>query len=272
MKLNVPIIFLAASIVSAPFLWFGLQGMVETEAPADSAQLQALRDEIAGLNRRVDELASRVDGIDSRSSLALSEQAETYSDGNVTASDSLKDSFAQVVLIANRRNVNAGLSTPTPAYLEKLLGLPREDLGDDCAEATNERLLELLTLEDVGPINVRMLRPALISLKQVFRNVEIYEPELYARIRSAGSLCVRRVRGADDLKASAHAYGLAVDLNIDGELDTLGDGKSQLGLILLAEFFNKERWIWGAGFGREDSMHFEVSEEKIEEWVRLGQI
>ena len=49
-------------------------------------------------------------------------------------------------------------------------------------------------------------------------------------------------------------------------------GKTQLGLTLLADFFNKEGWIWGAGFGREDSMHFEVSREKLLQWRRLGQI
>jgi len=52
----------------------------------------------------------------------------------------------------------------------------------------------------------------------------------------------------------------------------LGDGKTQLGLTILAEFFKREGWYWGAGFGREDSMHFQVSREKIETWRRLGQI
>ena len=52
--------------------------------------------------------------------------------------------------------------------------------------------------------------------------------------------------------------------------DTLGDDRTQLGLILLSEFFQREGWYWGAGFGREDSMHFEVSREKVEQWRRLG--
>lgn len=175
------------------------------------------------------------------------------------------------MLIADRRGVNTGLSHASASFLSELLGPPADPLTDDCTEMTNETLKAMLSVEDVGPIKVRMLRPAIASLRQVFRNVQVYEPELYARIQGSGSLCVRRVRGAEDA-ASAHAYGLAVDLNIDGLLDTLGDGKTQLGLMLLADFFQKEGWYWGAGFEREDSMHFEVSREKLEQWRRLGMI
>ncbi|MEE3099260.1 MAG: M15 family metallopeptidase, partial [Pseudomonadota bacterium] len=177
----------------------------------------------------------------------------------------------QVVLIADRRGANEGLTVASPAFLAELIGPPREDLTDDCQTATNPALAALLATENVGPIDARLARPALASLRQVFANVEVYEPELYRRIRSAGSLCVRRIRGSD-ASASAHAYGLAVDINIDGALDELADGKTQLGLILLADFFRKEGWIWGAGFGREDSMHFEVSREKLDQWRRLGLI
>jgi hypothetical protein len=45
-----------------------------------------------------------------------------------------------------------------------------------------------------------------------------------------------------------------------------------LGLTILADFFEAEGWIWGAGFGREDSMHFEVSREMIEQWRAEGKI
>ena len=59
----------------------------------------------------------------------------------------------------------------------------------------------------------------------VSEDEESFEPELYDRIKTAGSLCVRRIRGAQSA-ASAHAYGLAVDINIDGVLDSLADGSS----------------------------------------------
>jgi hypothetical protein len=114
-----------------------------------------------------------------------------------------------------------------------------------------------------------MLQPAIDSLKRVFENVRNTDPDLYARIDQAGSLCVRRIRGSTN-SVSTHAFGLAVDLNIDGHLDTLGDGKTQLGLTILQDFFREEGWIWGAAFTREDSMHFEISREMLERWRGEG--
>ena len=268
-------LLIALSIVAAPFAWHFAQDKFTTVPPAATfdfdtakidAEIEALRGELAGLQ-------SRVDGLDARTSLGLvgtSREVEPQEQVAI-APDGLKDSFAQVVLIADRRSSNEGLTVATPSFLQDLLGLPRENLTDDCQSATNEKLLGLLATENVGPIETRMLRPALVSARQVFANVKLFEPELYARIKSAGSLCVRLIRGSTS-SASAHAYGLAMDINIDGVLDTLADDRTQLGLILLADFFKKEGWIWGAGFSREDSMHFEVSREKLEQWRRLGEI
>jgi hypothetical protein len=63
---------------------------------------------------------------------------------------------------------------------------------------------------------------------------------------------------------------LAVDLNIDGQLDNFTDGKTQLGLTIMADFFFAEGWVWGAGFRREDSMHFEISRRQLDAWVSEG--
>ncbi|XDA99846.1 M15 family metallopeptidase [Sulfitobacter sp. LCG007] len=275
-------LLISLAIAAAPFSWRYAQILIP--APQDmsasdaatamtDAGQTALRDEVAFLADQLDRLTQRVDALDSRTSLNLAgggRSVEPQADAP-EASDSLKDAFAQVVLIADRRSANDGLRHATPSFLRELLGLPRPDLTDDCQPATNPRLLELLSTEDVGPIRATLVRPAMISIRQVFANVQVFEPELYDRIKTAGSLCVRRVRGAED-SASAHAYGLAVDINIDGVLDSLADGNTQLGLILLADFFRKEGWIWGAGFGREDSMHFEVSRDKLEQWRQLGEI
>ena len=140
---------------------------------------------------------------------------QTYADPDdedeENRSDSLSDSFAQVVLIANRREVNSGMSNSGSRYLRGLFGLPRPDLTSNCQSMTNPLLKSLVKTEDVGPIRVRMLEPAILSLRQVFRNVKIFDPELYARINTAGSLCVRHIRGHPG-SVSTHAYGLSVDL------------------------------------------------------------
>lgn len=266
-----PSLLIAAGIAAAPATWHYSQTVFPP--PVAVAPAQDDGQVLSALRERLVRLEARVDALDARSALGLvqQERAPLPEDQNEAASDSLQDSFAQVVLIAARRQANEGLTHASSRFLKDLIGLPRADLSDDCQAATNPKLKELLATESVGPIRARLVRPALISLRQVFKNVQVFEPELYKRIKSAGSLCVRRVRGSTS-SASAHAYGLAVDINIDGVLDRLADGKTQLGLILLADFFKKEGWIWGAGFSREDSMHFEVSREKLEQWRRLGQI
>lgn len=181
------------------------------------------------------------------------------------------DAYAQVVLIADRTNVNQGLQVAGPAYLQERLGRPRDVLSDKCEPMTNASLRERLVVEQVGPVRVQMLRPALDSMARIFENVRRADPDLYARINTAGSLCVRRIRGTQD-RLSTHSYGLAVDLNIDGQLDNFTDGKTQLGLTILAEFFREEGWVWGAGFRREDSMHFEVSRRLLDQWLSEGKL
>lgn len=188
-----------------------------------------------------------------------------------TGPNEIIDSYPSLVLIASRRNVNRGLSVASPSFLEGFLGRPREALSDDCEPMTNPKLKDLLIVEQVGPIKVQMLRPALDSLKKVFEKVRATDQDLYDRISTAGSLCVRRIRGTTS-STSTHSFGLAVDLNIDGHLDTLADGKTQVGLTILADFFQEEGWVWGAGYTREDSMHFEVSREQLEKWRAEGKI
>jgi hypothetical protein len=183
------------------------------------------------------------------------------------------DSYAQVVLLAGRRTNNKadGITVSSPSFLIETFGLPRESLSDDCEPMTNPRLKDLLVTEDVGPIRVSMLKPAVESMRRVFEKIKETDATLYDRISTAGALCVRRIRGSQN-SVSTHAFGLAVDLNIDGVLDTLGDGKTQLGLTIIADFFQEEGWFWGASFGREDSMHFEVSREMITKWRSEGKL
>ena len=232
------------------------------------SQIQSLSDQVKQLEKNLRAVASASnDRTNTAPADGEQEQGVFYSDGD----NNIIDAYAQVVLIADRRNVNKGLKIAGPSYLESVFGKPRAVLTSKCQGMTNQRLASKLTTERVGPIRVRMLRPALDSLGRIFEKIKATDPDLYARINTAGALCVRHIRGAPG-RTSTHAFGLSVDLNIDGRLDRLGDGKTQLGLTILADFFKTEGWYWGAGFSREDSMHFEVSRGMVEKWIADGEL
>ncbi|MGI3170846.1 M15 family metallopeptidase [Pseudooceanicola sp. C21-150M6] len=229
-------------------------------------QIEALQDLIAEQSKRIDQLQSSVSR--GPASLVPADPGQALPRSGPNA---IVDAYAQVVLIANRTGVNRSLTTATPSFLEGLLGRPRQVLSDNCEAMENPRLREMLEIADVGPVKVNMLRPVVESLRTVFENVRRADQDLYDRINTSGSLCVRRIRGTS-ASLSSHSFGTAIDLNIDGQLDNFTDGKTQLGLTILADFFREEGWIWGAGFRREDSMHFEVSREKLQEWREEGRI
>jgi len=276
-----PFVILAVALILAPLIWYFLPIVFPSEAdyqgPAvDSGariEIEVLRQQVEDLQSRMTTLQGQVDGIGSRQGAAASTAPGTASQEPIErlGPNTIIDAYAQVVQIANRRDVNKGLTVASPDYLESKLGRPREVLSDKCESMTNRRLADRLVLESVGPIRVRMLQPAVDSLRRVFNNIEATDPDLYERINTAGSLCVRRIRGTQD-RTSTHSYGLAVDLNIDGVLDTLGDNKTQLGLTILADFFREEGWVWGAGFSREDSMHFEISRRQLDQWLADGSL
>lgn len=243
----------------------GSGGAVDSEARIElellRGDIENLQVAIANLEGQLNELRSaQTDG-----SGILDGAEEQFNNGE----NDIIDSYAQVVLIADRRNINQGLFVASPSYLIEKLGMPRPDLNDNCQAMTNPRLKDKLVTEQIGPIRVSMLQPAADSLARVFEKIRKADNDLYERINTAGSLCVRRIRGSVN-SVSTHSFGLAVDLNIDGRLDTLGDGKTQLGLTILADFFNAEGWVWGAAFGREDSMHFEVSKKQLDDWIAQG--
>lgn len=274
-----PAIIIAIAIMSASLIWVFVPRFLDSAsavvAPAvDSGArieiemmrgaFEDLQAATAALDQRITSLQRQIE--DRQAAPLLDGQTATArSDGP----NAILDAYAQVVQVADRRNLNQGLTVVSPRYLVERLGMPREVLSDDCEPMTNARLRDILVIEQVGPIRVSLLQPAIDSLRRIFETIESVDPDLYARIDTAGALCVRRIRGSM-ASVSSHSFGLAVDLNIDGQLDTLGDGRTQMGLTILADFFNAEGWIWGAAFTREDSMHFEVSQEKLDEWLDAG--
>lgn len=284
MRAIIAAIVAAIAVLAAGLIWFLVQG---TDAIGDGAARapqraggaavdSAARIDIVVLRKQIETLEAEVEALRRElRDMALRPVPQGLPQGGNPAinhgPNAIIDNYAQVVLIAQRRRINEGLTVPSPAFLKEFLGSPREMLSDECEEMTNPVLKGMLEVRQVGPVKVRMLAPALDSLDRVLQRVRATDEDLYNRINTSGSLCVRQIRGAIG-QVSSHAFGLAVDLNIDGALDTLGDGKTQLGLTILADFFREEGWIWGAAFGREDSMHFEVSRELLEQWRAEGLI
>ncbi len=287
----VPALAIAGAVLALPLIWIGSAYMFApdnggnkplfSDAPAGSAVDSAARIEIEILRQQMEDLQLRLgtveDELSRLQSMPRNDQPFDFGGQGMDeplerlGDNQIMDSYAQTVLIAGRRKINEGLSVSRPSFLVEMFGLPREVLSDDCESMTNPKLKEMLIVGDVGPIRVSMLRPAVESMTRVFEKVKQVDVDLYNRISTAGALCVRRIRGSQS-SVSTHAFGLAVDLNIDGHLDTLGDGKTQLGLTILSDFFQEEGWFWGASFSREDSMHFEVAKETIEKWRAAGDI
>lgn len=236
------------------------------------AQVAALNDEVLALRVEMQRLASQGPTTGAYDGSGATDELPPETEGVLPESlgPGIQD-YAGIVLIPARRELNKDLTVASPDFLTQFLGPPRDRLSDRCEPLTNPKLAAMLQLEEVGPIRVRMLAPAIESLRRVFEKVKEMDADLYERIDTAGSLCVRQIRGTRN-RASSHSFGLSVDINIDGHLDTFADGKTQLGLLLISDLFHAEGWVWGAGWGREDSMHFEVSREKLIEWRDEGKI
>ena len=126
--------------------------------------------------------------------------------------------------------------------------------------------------------NGPMDRRAAMEPNRIALGVKLEKPDLHDHVRQAGMLCCRRVRrkpGETPSKNfSNHSWGTAIDLQFGPQLDEVGDGLTQLGLLQLAPFLDAEGFYWGAGFGgaTEDAMHFEASDELVRPWAADGHL
>ena len=160
-------------------------------------------------------------------------------------------------------SINNGITSPSPSYMKGVLGVPGA-LTTNCSPVTDSTLKQKIVTKNVGPFSVTGLKPAVEAVERVFAAVKRDKPTLYSQLGTAGMLCVRKVRGGSDF--SNHSWGTAIDIKISRKTDAVGDNKTQLGLRELYPYFRGEGFYWGAEFPKEDSMHFEVSKEKIADW------
>ena len=172
-------------------------------------------------------------------------------------------------LVGIPTGINQGLTSARQSTMLSLLGNPRSDYDQSCREVTNPVLKPLIGTRDLVKFRARGLIPALDLLELVVADIKVQRPEVYNALGTAGMLCVRNQRGSTTA-ISNHSWGTAIDLTLNGQLDVRGDRKVQRGLTEIYEIFNHHGWYWGAAFGVEDGMHFEVSEQLIRKWASNG--
>ncbi len=180
------------------------------------------------------------------------------------------EALTEAMLLAKTR-FNKGVTQPRNRTMMEILGPPRDNYSTDCQPVTNPRLKALMETRQIGPIRVTMLRPALDSLERIMDRLKETDPDIYAKVGTAGAICARFIRGSTT-SVSNHSWGTAIDLKLENQLDPFADGGTQFGLLILAEYFNDEGWFWGATYNREDSMHFEVGEETLRAWAADGKL
>jgi len=144
-------------------------------------------------------------------------------------------------------------------------------LTQTCSAVTNAKLKPKIETRRIGRFTFSGLSMALDALSRALNEVSAKEPGLYAAMGSSGMLCCRAIRGSTT-SYSNHAWGAAVDINMQGVLDPRGDGKCQRGLLTLWPYMAKQGFYWAAGYSgaSEDSMHFEIADEVMRNWGTSG--
>ncbi|MDQ2065703.1 M15 family metallopeptidase [Xinfangfangia sp. CPCC 101601] len=244
----------------------------------DRARVEALSEDLNRLRDEMSVLANR----GASAPLDLAPIHDAGSDDQIVTSDpaaqlpdedfegaATEDLTEQMSLAKTRFNM--GVTQPRNRTMLEILGPPRDSFSQECQGLTNPRLTELLETRQIGPIKVTMLKPALDSLERILERLKASDPDIYAKVGTAGALCVRNIRGSST-GISNHSWATAIDLTLEGQLDGFADGGTQFGLLILAEYFNDEGWYWGAAYNREDSMHFEVGEETLRRWQAEGKL
>jgi hypothetical protein len=166
-------------------------------------------------------------------------------------------SETQLVPVPTPGSINTGVDGATVASLNHFLGVPHPPHPSSIVAK------HLVTI-DVGPFHLTGFDLFLYDLREALAELKRDRPWLYNALGTAGCYNCRYIAGTHT--PSVHAYGLAVDLTIGGILTPQGSHLGPVGLIHLYQQFKAYsvrtgKWFyWGAGFGHDDPMHWEVSE------------
>ncbi len=167
------------------------------------------------------------------------------------------------VPIPPKDTINTGLSPATEAIMLQKFGKPGA-LTKNCSDPAGKFRKRIKFGIDVGPFNVSGLDFAVESLLQIFTEVEMQLPDVFNEVKTAGVLCVRH-RRSNPSRFSNHSWGASIDLFFGTKVVPQGVALTHRGVLLLAPFFNRHGWYWGAEFSGDsvDSMHFELAAETM---------
>lgn len=169
----------------------------------------------------------------------------------------------------DRTRLNGTLRGTQNRMMLELIGQPRSSYDQECRSPTNQRIANMMRTVDFGPFRATGLAPATEVLLRIMAEILQKAPQIHAAMSTAGMLCCRLVRGSRT-SISNHSWGTAIDIKLEGKLDTRGDDKVQRGLLEIHPIFNKHGFYWGAAFPTEDAMHFEASEKLVRQWAEEG--
>jgi hypothetical protein len=178
--------------------------------------------------------------------------------------------FMQRVELTDLLPINKRLTSAQEQTMISLLGSPHMPLT---TVGQNERASDLVkrnvVTERMTPLfRLTGLEPAIDDVKAILAKAFAKEPDLESVLSTEGMLSVRMRKPTDgsiSTHVSNHAWGTAVDFKIVGFEAPANTGRTLPRFIaLLIPLFNDAGWFSGVGFN--DTMHFEVSEERIREW------
>jgi len=170
--------------------------------------------------------------------------------------------FTKEVPRPSPESVNTGLSSCRNSTLLAKFGAPRARVTSEIKPVTNLALKARLKRGKWFGQAITGLDAAVFSLGRIEAKIKANHPSLVPHMGHAGMLACRLVRGSKT-SISNHAWGTAIDLTFDGQVDDRGDGNCQSWLLLVYPYFYEEGWFWGTEFPTEDSMHFEMSDESV---------
>lgn len=166
---------------------------------------------------------------------------------------------------------NFELSPARTPIAAALLGLPRGTFGAEPAAPLDPHFNARMETADLGPFTVTGLEAAVGSLRGIVTDISLEAPEIYPRLGCREMLSCRLVRGAKTV-VSAHSFGIALDLTVDGKGHTDGSDEVMAAVLEIAPLFNRHGFYWGLDFGLQDALHFEASDELMRQWAGSGRL